>query len=89
MKLGCICGCFNRAFDAGTLDQPGFLERCATMLKVQGVELQDIHFPQTRAAYLQVLRRTAADLGLASSGSASTTTSAAPPPPGVKARSPR
>ena len=35
------------------------------MLKVQGVELQDIHFPQTRAAYLQVLRRTAADLGLA------------------------
>jgi sugar phosphate isomerase/epimerase len=65
MKLGCICGCFNRAFDAGTLDQRGFLERCATTLKVQGVELQDIHFPQTRSAYLQVLRRTAADLGLA------------------------
>ncbi len=65
MKLGCICGCFNRAFDAGTLDQRGFLERCATTLEVQGVELQDIHFPQTRPAYLQTLRRTAADLGLA------------------------
>ena len=65
MKLGCICGCFNRAFDARTMDQRGFLEHCATTLRVQGVELQDIHFPQTRPVYLQALRRTATDLGLA------------------------
>lgn len=64
MKLGCICGTFNRSFDAGTLDQVRFLARCATDLGVQGVELQDIHFPQTRPAYLQMLRRTARDLGL-------------------------
>src|SRR5215475_10620280 len=65
MKLACICGCFNRSFDAGTMDQPGFIRHCAITLGVRGVELQDIHFPQTRPAYLQELRRTAADLELA------------------------
>ncbi|HSB72889.1 MAG TPA: sugar phosphate isomerase/epimerase family protein [Candidatus Methylomirabilis sp.] len=65
MKLGCICGTFNRSFDAGSMNQIGFLARCATDLKVQGVELQDIHFPQTRPAYLHMVRRTAGDLGLA------------------------
>jgi sugar phosphate isomerase/epimerase len=65
MKIGCICGTFNRSFDAGTMDQVRFLARCATDLNVQGVELQDIHFPQTRPAYLQMIRRTARDLDLA------------------------
>ena len=65
MKLGCICGSYNRAFDAGTMDFPRFLRHCATELRVAGAELQDIHFPETRPAYLQGLRRTAADLGLA------------------------
>jgi sugar phosphate isomerase/epimerase len=65
MKIGCICGTFNRSFDAGAMDQMGFLARCATGLAVQGVELQDIHFPQTRPAYLRMLRRTARDLDLA------------------------
>jgi len=46
------------------MDQLRFLARCATDLQVQGVELQDIHFPQTRPTYLQMLRRTARDLGL-------------------------
>ena len=43
MKLGCICGSFNRSFDAGTMDQLGFLRHCAAVLGVEGVELQDIH----------------------------------------------
>jgi sugar phosphate isomerase/epimerase len=64
MRIGCICGTFNRSFDAGAMDQVRFLTRCATDLLVQGVELQDIHFPQTRPAYLQMLRRTARDLDL-------------------------
>ncbi len=64
MKLGCICGTFNHAFDDGTLDQIRFLDRCASVLKVQGVELQDIHFPQTRPMYLRMLTRRARDLGL-------------------------
>jgi len=64
MKIGCICGTFNRSFDARSMDQLRFLARCATDLQVQGVELQDIHFPQTRPTYLQMLRRTARDLGL-------------------------
>ncbi len=65
MKLGCICGTFNRAFDTGAMDQVRFLARCASDLRVEGVELQDIHFPQTRPAYLQMLRRTASNLSLA------------------------
>lgn len=65
MKLGCICGCFNRLFDAGAMDQFRFLEHCARDLKVRGAELQDIHFRETRPAYVQRLRRTASDLGLA------------------------
>ena len=64
MKIGCICGTFNRSFDNRTMNQMQFLARCATDLKVQGVELQDIHFPQTRSAYLQTLRRAARDLDL-------------------------
>ena len=64
MKLGCICGTFNRSFDSGAMDQIRFLHRCAGDLQVQGVELQDIHFPQTRPAYLATLRRTARELGL-------------------------
>jgi sugar phosphate isomerase/epimerase len=65
MKLGCICGSFNRSFDAGRMDLPGFLRHCATGLRVAGAELQDIHFPETRAPYLAGLRRAAGDLGLA------------------------
>ena len=65
MKLGCICGCYNRSFDAGRMDQLRFLETCARTLRVAGAELQDIHFPETRPAYRQRLRKAAGDLGLA------------------------
>jgi sugar phosphate isomerase/epimerase len=68
MRLGCICGTFNRSFDTGAMDQVRFLVRCATDLRVEGVELQDIHFPQTRPVYLQTLRRTARNLNLAITG---------------------
>ena len=64
MKIGCICGTFNRSFDNHAMNQVQFLTRCATDLKVQGVELQDIHFPQTRSAYLRMIRRAAKDLNL-------------------------
>ncbi len=65
MRLGCICGCFNRSFDAGRMDQFRFLDQCARVFRVEGAELQDIHFPQTRPAYRERLRRAARDLGLA------------------------
>lgn len=64
MRLGCICGCFNRSFDAGRMDQFRFLEECARTFRVEGAELQDIHFPQTRPAYRERLRKAAGDLGL-------------------------
>jgi sugar phosphate isomerase/epimerase len=63
MRLSCICGSYNRAFDAGEMNQLDFLAAAAA-LGMQGVELQDIHFPQTRPAYLKLLRRTARHLGL-------------------------
>lgn len=65
MRLACICGSFNRTFDARKMNQLDFLSRCAGDLQVEGVELQDIHFPQTRPAYLRMLRRRVDDLGLA------------------------
>ena len=64
MKLGCICGSFNRTFDSNALTLVGFLRKCASELKVEGVELQDIHFPQTRPAYLRMIRRLADELSL-------------------------
>ena len=89
MKLGCICGTFNRSFDSGAMDQIRFLHRCAADLQVQGVELQDIHFPQTRPAYLAMLRRTARELSLSIVAVGATTTSAGPTPRCARARSPR
>lgn len=65
MRLGCICGSFNGAFTTGAMDQLGFLAHCADVLGVAGVEFQDIHFPETRPAYLARLRRAATDRGLA------------------------
>ena len=65
MKLGCICGSFNRSFAAGAMDQLRFVAHCADVLGVAGVEFQDIHFPETRPAYLDRLRRAAVDRGLA------------------------
>ena len=65
MKLGCICGSYNRSFASGAMDQTRFVVHCADTLKVAGVEFQDIHFPQTRAAYLRTLRQAAGDRGLA------------------------
>jgi sugar phosphate isomerase/epimerase len=65
MRLGCICGSFNRAFAAGAMDQLRFVAHSADVLRVAGVEFQDIHFPETRPAYLDRLRRAATDRGLA------------------------
>ncbi len=65
MKLGCICGSYNRAFATGAMDQVGFVSHVGRALGVAGVEFQDIHFPETRPSYLRTLRRAADDLGLA------------------------
>jgi hypothetical protein len=65
MRFGCICGSFNRSFAAGVMDQLRFVAHCKDVLGVAGVEFQDIHFPETRPAYLDRLSRAAADRGLA------------------------
>jgi sugar phosphate isomerase/epimerase len=65
MRFGCICGSFNRAFSTGAMDQLRFVAHCKDVLGVAGVEFQDIHFPETRPAYLDRLRHAASDRGLA------------------------
>ena len=65
MKLAVICGSFNPAFARGELVLVGFVARASAMPGVTGVEFQDIHFPQTRPAYLRALSQAAADRGLA------------------------
>jgi len=65
MKLGCICGSYNRSFASGAMDQLRFVAHCGDALGVAGVEFQDVHFPETRPAYLDRLRRAATDRGLA------------------------
>ncbi|PYM62994.1 MAG: hypothetical protein DMD79_09755 [Candidatus Rokuibacteriota bacterium] len=65
MRLATICGSFNPAFARGEMDQLGFIARASELPGIAGVELQDIHFPETRPAYLRRLRQSAADRGVA------------------------
>ncbi len=43
MKLGCICGCFNRAFD-----EDNGPDRLLSSTARPCAELQDIHFPKVK-----------------------------------------
>src|SRR5262249_58325212 len=58
-------GASTRCWAAGLRDESGFGEQCARPSRVRGAELRDTPSPQPRPAYLQRLRRAAADLGLA------------------------
>ncbi len=64
MKLGCSSWSYHRMFEAGALDQPGWLHKCAVELELDGVELLDQHFPRTDLGYLREIKALALDLGL-------------------------
>ena len=76
MKLGCICGSYNRSFASGAMDQVRFIAHCADTLRVSGVEFQDIHFPRRVPPTSGRCARRPPTGGSRSSASGSTTTSA-------------
>jgi sugar phosphate isomerase/epimerase len=64
MKIACSSWSFHRTIAAGKLDQMSWIEKCANELELDGVELLDNHFPDTKTAYLQKLKKRIIDLGL-------------------------
>lgn len=64
MKISCSSWSYHRTIEAGKLDQKGWIRRCAQELKLDGVELLDVHFPSVERSYLKELKKLIIDLGL-------------------------
>lgn len=64
MKIGCSSWSYHRTIAAGKLGQKGWIEKCAQELKLDGVELLDVHFPSTEASYLKEIKKMIIDRGL-------------------------
>ena len=64
MKLGSSSWSFHRTFEAGKMDQFGWVDFCAKELQLDGVELLDAHFPNTKPPYLKDLKKYIIDSGL-------------------------
>ncbi len=72
MKLGCSSWSYHAAFRAGRIDLRSWLRSCAEEMELDGVELADMHFPATDAAYLREIKKLCADLQLTIAGIAVT-----------------
>ena len=64
MRLGISSWSYHRTIETGKLDQIGWIEKSAKELKLDGVEILDIHFPQTDEKYLRNLKKLCTDLRL-------------------------
>lgn len=64
MKLGCSSWSYHKSISEGRLDQQAWLRLCARELELDGVELLDLHFPDTSTPYLRDLRHLTTSLGL-------------------------
>ena len=64
MKIGCSSWSYHRTIDEGKLDQKSWIEKCAKELKLDGVELLDVHFPSIERSYLKEIKKRLIDLGL-------------------------
>jgi hypothetical protein len=64
MRIAISSSPFGRAFGAGELTQLEWLERCASVLAVDGVLPALADFPRTDREYVAQLRKVAIDLGL-------------------------
>lgn len=60
MKLGCSSQSFDEAFQQQKLDLLSWVDYCATGLRLDGIEIEDKHFPSTSPDFLRGLRRQAA-----------------------------
>jgi len=63
MKTSCSSWSYHRTFQAGKMDQMGWLTECAE-LGLDGVELLSNHFPSTERDYLIKLKKACTDLHL-------------------------
>ncbi|MCK4308246.1 sugar phosphate isomerase/epimerase [candidate division WOR-3 bacterium] len=63
MKIGCSSWSYHRTIEEGKLNQESWIEKCAE-LKLDGVELLDVHFPSTGIEYLKRLKKKLVELGL-------------------------
>lgn len=64
MKIACSSASFARSLADGSLTQIEWLDICANELEVDGVVLDERHFPRTDDDYLAQLKKLCADLGL-------------------------
>ncbi len=64
MKIGCSSWSYHRSIEEGKLNQETWIEKCAEELKLDGVELLDVHFASTQADYLRKIKKKLIDLGL-------------------------
>ncbi len=64
MKLGCSSQSYNAAFQQKKLDLFSWVDLCADVLELDGIEIEDQHLPSTEPAYLRELRQRMAQRGL-------------------------
>lgn len=60
MKLSCISYSYHRAFVAGSMTLESWIKECSR-LKLDGVELLDMHFPETSHQYLAGVKKLCAE----------------------------
>ena len=65
MRLSCSSWSHHRSLEAGEFSLASWIEHCAKDLALDGVEIEDKHFPDSSTAALQTVRRLIADHGLA------------------------
>lgn len=64
MRIGCSSWSFHRTIEKGELDLLGFIKKCGTELKLDGVELLEPHFSLTDLSYMRAIKRLVVDYGL-------------------------
>ncbi|MFQ5926758.1 MAG: sugar phosphate isomerase/epimerase family protein [Terriglobia bacterium] len=57
MKLGCSSQSYHSAFQQKRLDLFSWIDHCVDGLQLDGIEIEDKHFPSTSPAFLHALRK--------------------------------
>ncbi len=57
MKLGCSSQSYNAAFQQKKLDLFSWIDHCAEVLELDGIEIEDKHLSSTEPAFLRELRQ--------------------------------
>lgn len=65
MRLSCSSWSHHRSLEAGEFTLASWIEHCARDLALDGVEIEDKHFPDSSPSALRAVGKTIADLGLA------------------------